>query len=99
ISGLLVIFSLYAVFSPKSIFDSTRRAFLADVARPTNTQFVGIKPGSDPNLATIVAGEAVTFSSHVEGIRPQKVLLHYSVDHGQFYAVRDFSPGGQMYDP
>ncbi len=34
ISGLLVIFSLYAIFSPKSIYDSTRRAFLADVARP-----------------------------------------------------------------
>ncbi len=99
ISGLLVVFSLYAIFSPKSIYDSTRRAFLADVARPTNTQFVNIKPGSDPNLSEVVAGDHVTFSVHVEGVRPQKVLLHYSVDRGKFFALRDFTPGGQMYDP
>ena len=98
ISGLLVIFSLYAIFSPKSIYDSTRRAFLADVARPTNTQFVNIKPGNDPNLSEVVAGEHVTFSVHVEGVRPPKVLLHYSVDGGKFFALRDFAPG-QMYDP
>ncbi len=98
ISGLLVVFSLYAIFSPKSIYDSTRRAFLADVSRPTNTQFVNIKPGDDRNLSEIVAGDHVTFSAHVEGVRPQKVLLHYSVDGGKFFAIRDLAPG-QMYDP
>ena len=91
-----MIFSLYAIFSPKSIYDSTRRAFLADVARPTNTQFVNIKPGDDPNLSEVVAGDHVTFSVHVEGVRPQKVLLHYSVDDGKFFALRDFAPGADV---
>jgi len=99
LSGLCVIFSLYAIFSPKSIYDSTRRAFLADVARPTNTQFVNIKPGSDPKASEVVAGDHVTFAVHVEGIRPSKVLLHYSVDDGKFFAIREFSPGEQMYAP
>ncbi len=98
IAGLLVIFSLYIMFSPKSIYESTRRAFLADVSRPTNTQFVNIKPGDDPDLSQVVAGDHVTFSVHVEGVRPSTVLLHYSVDGGKFFALRDYAPG-QMYDP
>ena len=98
IAGLLVIFSLYIMFSPKSVYDSTRRAFLADLSRPTNTQFVNIKPGNDAELSQVVAGDNVTFSVHVEGVRPPKVLLHYSVDGGKFFAVRDYVPG-QMYDP
>jgi hypothetical protein len=71
LSAVTVIFSLYALFSPKSILDSTRRAFLADVVRPTNTQLVNIKPGNDPKLAEIVAGDHAIFSVHVEGVRPQ----------------------------
>ncbi len=99
LSAVTVIFSLYALFSPKSILDSTRRAFLADVVRPTNTQLVNIKPGNDPELAEVVAGDHVVFSVHVEGVRPEKVLLHYSVDDGKFFAIREFSPGRLMYDP
>ncbi|HEX3449292.1 MAG TPA: hypothetical protein VHS97_13615, partial [Isosphaeraceae bacterium] len=99
LSAVTVIFSLYALFSPKSILDSTRRAFLADVVRPTNTQLVNIKPGNDPKLAEIVAGDHAIFSVHVEGVRPQKVLLHYSVDGGKFFAIREFAPGRLMYDP
>src|SRR5262249_34896322 len=38
LSAVTVVFCLYAAFTPKSILDSTRRAFLADVVRPTNTQ-------------------------------------------------------------
>ena len=98
IAGLLVIFSLYIMFSPKSVYDSTRRAFLSDVSRPTNTQFVNIKPGDDPDLSEVVAGAHVTFSVHVEGVRPSNVLLHYSADGGKFFALRDYTPG-QMYDP
>ena len=99
LSAVAVIFSLYALFSPKSILDSTRRAFLADVVRPTNTQLLNIKPGADRKLSEVVAGDHVTFSVHVEGIRPQKVLLHYSVDDGKFFAIREFTPGRLMYDP
>ena len=43
--GVVVVFCLYFAFAPKSILDSARRAFLADVVRPTNTQLVNIKPG------------------------------------------------------
>src|SRR6185312_15912868 len=54
LSGVVVVFCLYAAMTPKSILDSARRALLADVVRPTNTQLLDIKPGN----ARIVAGES-----------------------------------------
>ena len=51
LSAVIVIFCVYAAFAPKSILDSTKRAFLADLVRPTNTRLVNIKPGSDPKLS------------------------------------------------
>src|SRR5262249_20157533 len=86
------------VFAPKSILDSTRRAFLADVVRPTNTQLKNIKPGDHPQLSQRVAGEHVNFEVDVQGVRPAKVLLHYSVDEGKFFAIRECAPGRHMYD-
>jgi hypothetical protein len=97
--GVIVVFCLYALFAPKSILDSTRRAFLADVVRPTNTQLANIKPGANKELAEKVAGEHVSFEVDVLGVRPQKVQLHYSVDGGRFFAVKEFSPGRHLYDP
>lgn len=97
--GVIVAFCLYAAFTPKSILDSTKRAFLADVVRPTNTKLVNIKPGDDPALAEVVAGTHVAFSVDVQGVRPEKVRLHYSVDGGKFYAVKEFEPGKNYYDP
>ena len=52
--GVVVVFCLYAAFAPKSILDSARRAFLADVVRPTNTRLLNIKPGD----SEVVAGDA-----------------------------------------
>ena len=99
LSGVLVVFCLYAVLTPKSIWDSTRRAFLADLTRPTNTRLANIKPGSDPELSKVVAGSHVVFAVDVQGTRPRNVLLHFSVDGGKFFAVREFSPGRNQYDP
>ena len=99
LSAVIVIFCLYVVFAPKSILDSARRAFLADVVRPTNTRLVNIKPGNDPELSQVVAGEHVDFTVDVQGVRPQKVLLHYSVDGGKFFAVKRNCAGRHFYDP
>jgi hypothetical protein len=94
LSGVISAFCLYAALTPKSSFDSARRAFLADLVRPTNTQFKNIKPGN----AEVVAGENVSFAVYVDGVRPRRVLLHYSVDDGNFYAIREFTPGRHLYD-
>ncbi len=94
--GVAVVFILYAAIQPKSILDSTKRAFLADVVRPTNTRLADIKPGNDE----VVAGKQVVFSvDTTSGIRPEAVKLHFSVDGGKFYAIKDFEPGPNYYDP
>ena len=85
--------------SPRSILDSVRRAFLADVVRPTNTQLVNIKPGDNPELSEIVAGTHVNFEVDVQGVRPEKVLLHHSVDGGKFFAIKELRPGRRCTTP
>ncbi len=98
LSAVIVVFCLYWAVSPRSPFDSVRRAFLADVVRPTNTQLVNIKPGDNTDLSEIVAGQHVNFQVDVQGVRPEKVLLHHSVDGGKFFAIKELSPGKKMYD-
>ena len=94
--GVAVVFILYAAIQPKSILDSTKRAFLADVVRPTNTRLMAIKPGDDE----VVAGKQVIFTVDTNaGVRPESVKLHFSVDGGRFYAIKDFEPGTNYYDP
>ena len=95
---MVVVFCLYAAMTPKSILDSTRRAFLADVVRPTNTRLIHIKPGDDPELAQVVAGSHVEFTVDSTGTRPEKIFLHYSVDHGKFFAKQEIAPGVNYYD-
>ncbi len=99
LSAVLVVFCLYLTFAPKSIIDSARRAFLADVAPPTNTRLANIKPGDQSDLAEVVAGIHVNFEVDVQGMVPQKVFLHHSVDGGKFFAIKEFSPGKNQYDP
>ena len=92
--GIVVAFCLYAAFTPKSILDSTKRAFLADVVRPTNTKLVNIKPGDDPAASHVVAGTHVTFSRRRPGrparkgqaplqLRRRQVLRRQGVRAGQ----------------
>ncbi len=95
LSGIVVLFCLYDVLTPKSILDSVKRAFLADVVRPTNTQFLNIKPGQDAELSRVIAGSHVVFSTEVGGSIPKRVVLHYSVDGGSFYAISELAPGAK----
>ena len=99
LSAIVVVFCVYLMFTPKSPLDSVRRAFLADVAAPTNTKLLSIRPGDDPNKSKVTAGDHVGFSVDVEGTRPEKVILHYSVDGGDFFAEQEFARGENRYDP
>src|SRR5262249_7921858 len=98
LTGVVVVFCLYCAVSPRSPLDSVRRAFLADVVRPTNTHFENIKPGEITDLSEIVSGQHVNFQVDVLGVRPEKVLLHHSVDGGKFFAIRELTPGKRLYD-
>src|SRR5262249_18840867 len=64
-----------------------------------NPQPLNLKPADNPGLSEVVAGSLVNFEVNVEGVRPPKVLLHYSVDRGNFFAIKEFAPGRHMYDP
>ncbi|MDB5352040.1 MAG: hypothetical protein JWN86_3287, partial [Planctomycetota bacterium] len=89
--GIVVAFCIYCLMTPKNPMDSIKRAFLSDVARPTNTRLDNIKPGDDPKLNKVVASANVTFSTEVKGARPNKVALHYSEDGGRNYLTRDMT--------
>ena len=66
------------------------------MVRPTNTRLLAIKPGD----AEVVAGKQVLFSVNTtNGVRPEAVKLHYSVNGGKFYAIKEFEPGTNYYDP
>ncbi len=99
LAAIMSVFVIYAALTPKSPYDSARRALLFDIARPTNTQFVNIKPGDYPELSRVVTGANVPFSVDVKGVRPEKVLLHASIDGGKFYSITEFAPGANLYDP
>jgi hypothetical protein len=97
--GVIMVVFVYYGFAPKSVLDSAKRAFLADVVRPTNTRLDSIKPGDDRELSQVVAGTHVPFSVEAKGVIPEKVTLHYSIDGGQFYLTQDFAPGKYNYEP
>ncbi len=99
LAGVVVIFCLYAAMTPKSILDSAKRAFVLDVVRPTNTRLVNIKPGDNEELSRVVSGSNVPFSVDLQGTRPGRVILHYSVDGGKYYTTTEFAPGANYYDP
>ena len=84
---------------PASIIDSARRAFLADISRPTYTQLVNIKPGDNSELSEVVAGDHVNFELETQGVRPDKVVLHHSSDGGKFYAVMELRRGRRCTTP
>ncbi len=100
LAGLVVAFCLYSLITPKPILDSIKRAFLSDVARPTNTRLVNIKPGDDPKASRVVASANVTFSTEVQGARPRAVTLHVSTDGGKHFLAREMKQkGGNDYAP
>ena len=96
---VVVLVCLYSLLTPKSILDSAKRAFLADVARPTNTRLVNVRPGDDPKLSTVTAGSDVGFSVEVNGTRPDAVTLHYSLDGGTYFSQLPLKRGKSDFDP
>ncbi len=69
------------------------------MVRPTNTTLTNIKPGDSRELSRVVSGANVPFSVEIRGARPNGVKLHYSIDGGKYYAIADFAPGANYYDP
>ncbi len=99
LAGVVVVFCLYSLLTPKSILDSTRRALLADVARPTNTRLVNIKPGNDPKQANVVAGTNVPFSVEIHGTRPRRSRCTTAWTAASSYGAQEFARGRSDYDP
>jgi hypothetical protein len=99
LAGVIVAICIYSLLTPKSIVDSTGRAFLVDLARPTDTRLVNIKPGDDPERSTIIAGENVAFTVEVQGKRPESVTLHYSLDDGRNYQTAELARGKSDFEP
>ena len=100
LAGVVVVFCLYSAVTPKSILDSTRRAFLADVVRPTNTRLDEHQAGR-PRRAQPGRLRVRTCRSRVDtpGDAPRRVMLHYSVDGGKYFMTSEFAPGANYYDP
>lgn len=100
LAGIVAVMCVYFAFNPKSISDSVRRTlFLADIAPPTDTRLVIKKPEGDPALKKVVAGSHVPFEVEWSGTRPESIVLHYSIDGGDFFAEQAFAAGKNFYDP
>ncbi len=99
LAAIVAAFCLYWLVCAKPPGDSIRRALLFDVARPTNTRLVNIKPGDDPEKTLVITGSNVPFAVHSEGVRPAKIVLHYSTDGGKFYSQAEYAPGPERGDP
>ena len=99
LAGVIVAVCLYSLLTPKSILDSAGRAFLADIARPTDTRLVNIRPGDDPEKSTVIAGENVPFAVEVQGKRPEAVSLHYSIDGGKTFSTTEMARGKSDFEP
>ncbi|MDB5346952.1 MAG: hypothetical protein JWP89_5329 [Schlesneria sp.] len=80
--AVVVLFCLYALFSPKKISNSIWRSLLpaAKLAVATQTEIVAVHPGDD----TVPARRSVDFWADIAGDVPDKVWLHYSTADGKF---------------
>ena len=99
LAAIVVGICLYSWITPKSILDSARRAFLADVQRPTNTRFVNISPGDDKEPPKVVTGLPVTFTVETLGRQPEAVTLFTSRDGGKTFAETPMVQGRSFADP
>jgi hypothetical protein len=99
LAAIVVGLCLYSWITPKNIWDSARRAFLADVARPTNTRFANVSPGDDPEAPRIVTGLPVSFSVETLGAQPDTVTLFTSRDGGKSFAETPMNKGRTFADP
>ncbi|WP_406697878.1 hypothetical protein V5E97_03410 [Singulisphaera sp. Ch08] len=99
LSGIVLIVVIYALFTPRSLLDSVRRALLADVHRPTAVQLKNIKPGDQADLSRVVETATVPFSVEIQGARPDQVVLHYRENGEEEDSTREFAPGQTPFEP
>jgi collagen type III alpha len=80
--AVVVLFCLYALFSPKKISNSIWRSLLpaAKLAVATQTEIVKVEPGD----CTLEARKSVLFEADIAGDVPDKVWVHYSTADGKF---------------
>ncbi len=83
VSAVIIIFVVYAVFSPKSTPVSMARLFRpkADILPPTATRLTNIEPGD----MYVIEGDRPTLEVRVDGARPASV---YAVWDGQSFQGR-----------
>ena len=99
LAAIVVGICLYSWITPKSLLDSARRAFLADVQRPTNTRFLNITPGDKPDAPKVMTGMPVEFSVETLGAQPEAVTLFTSRDEGKTFAETPMTVGNSFADP
>ena len=99
LAAIVVGICLYSWLTPKSLLDSARRAFLADVQRPTNTRFLNITPGDKPDAPKVMTGMPVEFSVETLGAQPEAVTLFTSRDEGKTFAETPMTVGNSFADP
>ncbi|MCY2934097.1 MAG: hypothetical protein NT172_08030 [Planctomycetota bacterium] len=99
LAAIVVSICLYSWITPKSLMDSARRAFLADVQRPTNTRFLNITPGDKPDAPKAVTGMPVSFTVETLGAQPESVTLFTSRDNGKTFAETVMTQGRSFADP
>jgi hypothetical protein len=82
LAGILAVFCLYVVLSPKSPLSSAARVLLpwARIPAPTRVTIEEVKPGD----AVAFHGESVTVSAEVTGLKQdESVVLYYSTADSQ----------------
>ena len=95
----VVLFSVYAVASPKKVWPSIVRIFApgSEVSVSTQTTFLKVDPGD----TTILAREFLTVSADLSGEVPPEVTLLYTTADGQFVdepmAMREVEAGLKRY--
>jgi len=80
--AVVVMFCMYALFSPKKISNSIWRSLLpaADLGVSTRTEIVKVLPGD----ATVLARGSVEVSADIAGEVPEKVFVHFTTADGKF---------------
>jgi len=85
--GVVVLFSLYALFSPKKISNSIWRSLLpaADVGVATRTEILNVHPGD----LTVLSGTKLDdVYADIAGEVPDKVALYFSTIDGAYQNVK-----------
>lgn len=80
--AVVILFCMYALFSPKKISNSIWRSLLpaADVGVATRTEIIKVEPGN----TTVLARQTILVEADIAGDVPEKVWLLYTTADGKF---------------